>query len=53
LRRRIRGKLKAECRAQIELHLKLIGYLNHIDGHVNFHVRKQNQFIDKLFDLAA
>jgi len=34
----IRGKLKAECRAQIELHLKLIGYLNHIDGHVNFHV---------------
>jgi len=31
-------KLKAECRAQIELHLKLIGYLNHIDGHLNFHV---------------
>jgi chitin disaccharide deacetylase len=34
----IRQKLKAECRAQIELHLKLIGYLNHIDGHLNFHV---------------
>jgi hopanoid biosynthesis associated protein HpnK len=34
----IRKKLKAECRAQIELHLKLIGYLNHIDGHLNFHV---------------
>ena len=34
----IREKLKAECRAQIELHLKLIGYLNHIDGHLNFHV---------------
>lgn len=33
-----REKLKAELRAQIELHLKLIGYLNHIDGHVNFHV---------------
>jgi hopanoid biosynthesis associated protein HpnK len=35
---KIRDKLKAECRAQIELHLKLIGYLNHIDGHLNFHV---------------
>lgn len=34
----IRAKLIAECRAQIELHLKLIGYLNHIDGHLNFHV---------------
>jgi hopanoid biosynthesis associated protein HpnK len=34
----IRTKLIAECRAQIELHLKLIGYLNHIDGHLNFHV---------------
>ncbi|HLX38357.1 MAG TPA: hopanoid biosynthesis-associated protein HpnK [Candidatus Binataceae bacterium] len=34
----MREKLKAECRAQIELHLKLIGYLNHIDGHLNFHV---------------
>ena len=34
----IRARLKAECRAQIELHLKLIGYLNHIDGHLNFHV---------------
>lgn len=34
----IREKLRAECRAQIELHLKLIGYLNHIDGHLNFHV---------------
>jgi len=34
----IHEKLKAECRAQIELHLKLIGYLNHIDGHLNFHV---------------
>jgi len=34
----IRDKLKAECRAQIDLHLKLIGYLNHVDGHLNFHV---------------
>jgi len=34
----IRAKLIAECRAQIELHLKLIGYLNHLDGHLNFHV---------------
>jgi hopanoid biosynthesis associated protein HpnK len=34
----IRSKLIAECRAQIELHLKLMGYLDHIDGHLNFHV---------------
>ncbi len=36
--RRLRAVLEAECRAQIELHLKLVGYLNHIDGHLNFHV---------------
>ncbi|HLK86784.1 MAG TPA: hopanoid biosynthesis-associated protein HpnK [Candidatus Binataceae bacterium] len=36
--RNLRAKLADECRAQIELHLKLIGYLNHIDGHLNFHV---------------
>ena len=34
----MREKLKAECRAQIEEHLRLIGYLAHIDGHLNFHV---------------
>lgn len=36
--RRIRGLLRDEMRAQIELHLKLTGTLNHIDGHLNFHV---------------
>ena len=34
----IHPKLEAECRAQIESHLKLVGYLNHLDGHLNFHV---------------
>jgi hopanoid biosynthesis associated protein HpnK len=36
--RAIRSRLGDEIRAQIELHLKLIGRLNHIDGHLNFHV---------------
>lgn len=36
--RRIQTLLRDEIRAQIELHLKLIGYLNHLDGHLNFHV---------------
>jgi chitin disaccharide deacetylase len=30
--------LHDEIRAQIEQHLKLIGHLNHLDGHLNFHV---------------
>jgi hopanoid biosynthesis associated protein HpnK len=34
----VRAKLEAELRAQVETHLKLVGYLNHIDGHLNFHV---------------
>ncbi len=46
----IQEKLKAECRAQIELHLKLIGYLNHIDGHLNFHVHPA--IADIVIDLA-
>ncbi len=46
----IRAKLVAECRAQIELHLKLIGYLNHIDGHLNFHVHPA--IADIVVDLA-
>ncbi|MGH7934494.1 MAG: hopanoid biosynthesis-associated protein HpnK [Candidatus Binataceae bacterium] len=37
-RRSLRPLLRDEIRAQIELHLKLVGYLNHIDGHLNFHV---------------
>jgi len=36
--RRLRDRLAAEIRAQIETHLKMVGYLNHIDGHLNFHV---------------
>lgn len=36
--KQLRGKLEAELRAQVEKHLELVGYLNHIDGHLNFHV---------------
>ena len=36
--RRLRTYLRDEVRAQIETHLKLVGYLNHLDGHLNFHV---------------
>lgn len=49
--RRLRGALADECRAQIELHLKLVGYLNHIDGHLNFHVHPV--IADILLGLAA
>lgn len=48
---RIRGRLRDELRAQIEAHLKLIGYLNHIDGHLNFHVHPV--LADILLDLAT
>ncbi|HKV56043.1 MAG TPA: hopanoid biosynthesis-associated protein HpnK, partial [Candidatus Binataceae bacterium] len=36
--RRVRSALRDEIRAQIETHLELTGYLNHLDGHLNFHV---------------
>ncbi|MDO8430846.1 MAG: hopanoid biosynthesis-associated protein HpnK [Candidatus Binatus sp.] len=36
--RLLRAKMRDELRAQVERHLELIGYLNHIDGHLNFHV---------------
>lgn len=36
--RPVRAALEAELRAQIEAHLKLVGYLDHLDGHLNFHV---------------
>ena len=36
--RRARALLRDEIRAQIEAHLRLIGRLDHIDGHLNFHV---------------
>jgi hopanoid biosynthesis associated protein HpnK len=49
--RGLRAKIADECRAQIELHLKLVGYLNHIDGHLNFHVHPV--ICDILLDLAA
>jgi hopanoid biosynthesis associated protein HpnK len=49
--RRLRSGIADECRAQIELHLKLVGYLNHIDGHLNFHVHPVIN--DILLDLAA
>lgn len=34
----MRALLRDELRAQIDRHLELIGCLNHIDGHLNFHV---------------
>ncbi|MGD0072776.1 MAG: hopanoid biosynthesis-associated protein HpnK [Candidatus Binataceae bacterium] len=49
--RKLRDKLRAECRAQIERHLKLTGSLNHIDGHLNIHVHPV--VADILIDLAA
>ena len=41
-------KIKREA---IEKHLKLVGYLNHIDGHLNIHVHPL--FADILIDLAV
>jgi len=35
---RVRAGLAAEVRAQMEKHLELVGRLDHIDGHLNFHV---------------
>jgi hopanoid biosynthesis associated protein HpnK len=36
--RKTRAGLTAEIRAQVEKHLELVGRLDHIDGHLNFHV---------------
>jgi len=49
--RRLRAALSDEFRAQIERHLELVGYLNHIDGHLNFHVHPV--LFDILLELAA
>src|SRR6202049_4611482 len=49
--RAIHTRLRDEIRAQIELHLKLIGRLDHIDGHLNFHVHPI--IADILLDLCA
>jgi hopanoid biosynthesis associated protein HpnK len=37
-KRSIRTRLRDEIRAQIETHLKMTGRLDHLDGHLNFHV---------------
>jgi hopanoid biosynthesis associated protein HpnK len=47
--RRTRSILRDEIRAQIDRHLQLVGYLNHIDGHLNFHVHPA--IADLLIDL--
>jgi hopanoid biosynthesis associated protein HpnK len=48
---RVRGYLRDELRAQIDTHLKLVGHLNHLDGHLNFHVHPAIATI--LVDLAS
>src|SRR5271163_1683648 len=50
-RRSLRGPLRDELRAQIDLHLRLIGRLDHIDGHLNFHVHPV--IADALVELSA
>jgi hopanoid biosynthesis associated protein HpnK len=49
--RKARSALAIELRAQVEKHLELVGYLNHIDGHLNFHVHPV--IADILVDLAV
>ncbi len=49
--RAIRERLRDECRAQIERHLDMVGYLNHIDGHLNFHAHPV--LADILIELAG
>jgi hopanoid biosynthesis associated protein HpnK len=49
--RKMRAYLRDEIRAQIERHLQLIGYLDHIDGHLNFHVHPT--IADILVELAV
>jgi hopanoid biosynthesis associated protein HpnK len=49
--RRVRTRLRDELRAQVDTHLKLVGYLNHLDGHLNFHVHPVIAGI--LIDLAT
>ena len=48
--RSLRAPLRDELRAQIEFHLKLIGRLDHIDGHLNFHMHPV--IADALIDLC-
>jgi chitin disaccharide deacetylase len=49
--RSMRTTMTDELRAQIDRHLELVGYLNHIDGHLNFHVHPL--FADILTALAV
>ena len=49
--RSLRAAMTDELRAQVERHLELVGYLNHIDGHLNFHVHPL--FADILVELAV
>lgn len=49
--RSMRSAMTDELRAQVERHLELVGYLNHIDGHLNFHVHPL--FADILVQLAV
>ncbi|HYA36633.1 MAG TPA: hopanoid biosynthesis-associated protein HpnK [Candidatus Binataceae bacterium] len=49
--RKIHAALRAVLRAQVERHLELVGRLDHIDGHLNFHVHPV--LADILIDLAA
>jgi len=49
--RSMRAAMTDELRAQVERHLELLGYLNHIDGHLNFHVHPL--FADILVELAV
>src|SRR5215475_5784948 len=48
---KLRSKLALELGAQIEKHLELVGYLNHVDGHLNFHVHPV--IADILVELAV
>jgi hopanoid biosynthesis associated protein HpnK len=47
----LRTKLRDEFRAQVERHLALVGYLNHINGHHNLHLHPA--LIDIVLDLAV
>jgi len=49
--RSLRSSMRDELRAQVERHLELVGYLNHIDGHLNFHVHPL--FADIIVELAV
>lgn len=51
LRPHLYSQLKDEFRAQIERHLELVGYLNHINGHHNLHLHPT--LVDILTKLAA